>query len=266
MQTKTIDFRTDKELEACLRVKRPVAVLAYDYTAGDYVPVHEHAKAQLIYAVHGTMTVSTRNGQWVLFPTQAAWIPAYTKHSIRMRSALHMRTVYFDNTVQPPSSDCTILSVSPLLRELIVSMLKERPNYATHSRAFQIASLLISELQTAKSLPLHLPWPQEPRLRRLCSAMQARPSLRNDMEYWAARSNISSRTLARLFRAELGLSFHEWRSQLLLLEAQIRLTQGHSSSKVAYALGYDSHAAFSAMFRRATALSPSQYCQATERL
>ena len=44
---------------------------------------------------------------------------------------------------------------------------------------------------------------------------------------------MSSRSLARLFRAELKMSFQEWRSQLLLLEAQIRLAQGQSSSRVA---------------------------------
>ena len=61
---------------------------------------------------------------------------------------------------------------------------------------------------------------------------------------------MSSRSLARLFRAELKMSFQEWRSQLLLLEAQIRLAQG---------LGYDSHAAFCAMFRKTIGVSPSEH-------
>jgi quercetin dioxygenase-like cupin family protein len=52
-------------------VQRPVAVLAYDYAAGDHVPAHDHPKAQLIYAVEGMMTVATHEGQWVLLPTRA---------------------------------------------------------------------------------------------------------------------------------------------------------------------------------------------------
>jgi AraC-like DNA-binding protein len=68
---------------------------------------------------------------------------------------------------------------------------------------------------------------------------------------------MSGRTLARLFRRELNMSFQEWRSQLLLLEAQILLAQGRSSSSVAKSLGYDSHAAFCAMFRKALGISPS---------
>jgi len=63
MQTRTIDKRTDRILQECLRVDRPVAALAYDYAANDHVPVHEHPKAQLIYAIEGTMTVTTREDQ-----------------------------------------------------------------------------------------------------------------------------------------------------------------------------------------------------------
>jgi AraC-like DNA-binding protein/mannose-6-phosphate isomerase-like protein (cupin superfamily) len=258
MQTETIDIRTDKELSACLRAERSVAVMAYDYPAGDRVPVHEHAKAQLIYAIEGTMTVSTREGRWVLLPTRAIWIPARMRHAIRMRGQVRMRTVFFDETVPPPAPTCAVVGVSPLLRELIVSMLLEPRAYAPNGRGAHISALICSELHLWQTLPLHLPWPKEPRLRRVCNALQKNPRLNGDMEYWATREGISSRTLARAFRANLGMSFHEWRSQLLLLEAHIRLGEGQSSSRVARALGYASPAAFSAMFRKATRVSPTE--------
>jgi AraC-like DNA-binding protein len=85
------------------------------------------------------------------------------------------------------------------------------------------------------------------------------------MDFWAAEMGISSRTLARLFRSELKMSFQEWRLQLLLLEAQIRLAQGQTSSRIAKALGYDSHAAFSAMFRKSLGLPPSHYLREIRR-
>ena len=258
MQTQTIDKRTDRELAACMRANRPVVVMAYDYPAGDRVPVHEHSKAQLIYAIEGTMTVSTREGKWVLLPTSAIWIPAHMRHAIRMRGRVRMRTVFFDETVTPPAPTCAVVRVSPLLRELIVSMLGEPRAYATDGRGAQISALICSELQLWQTLPLHLPWPKEPRLRRICNALQKNPGLNGDMEYWATREAMSSRTLARVFRAQLGMSFHEWRSQLLLLEAHIRLGEGQSSSRVARALGYASPAAFSAMFRKATGVSPTE--------
>lgn len=258
MQTEAIDIRTDKELAACLATNRPVAVMAYDYAPGDRVPVHEHSKAQLIYAIEGTMTVSTRAGRWVLLPARAIWIPTGMRYAIQMRGRVRMRTVFFDGTVPPAAQTCAVVSVSPLLRELIVSMLKEPKAYPSRSRGSQIAALICGELQLWNTLPLHLPSPGEPRLRRICNAMQKKPGLNGDMEYWATREGMSSRTLARLFRSELRMSFHEWRSQLLLLEAYVRLTEGQPSSRVSKALGYANPAAFSAMFRKVTGASPTE--------
>jgi AraC-like DNA-binding protein len=170
-----------------------------------------------------------------------------------------MRTVFFDNTVTPPAQTCAVVSVSPLLRELIVSMLSEARAYGPDSRGTQIAALICSELHLWETLPLSLRWPKEPRLRSICNALQKNPSIHGDMEYWAAREGMSSRTLVRLFRSELQMSFQEWRAQLLLLEAYARLAEGQPSARVSKALGYGNPATFSAMFRSMTGLSPTEY-------
>lgn len=264
MQTRSIDKRTDRLLRECLKVDRPVAAMAYDYAAKDRVPLHEHAKAQLLYAVAGTMTVSTRQGQWVLLPTRAVWVPAGVKHSIRMSGGLRMRSLFFDETTQGPGDECAVVEVSDLLRELILSMLKEPRRYSMEGRAGHLVALIREELRFTQTLPLHLPWPAEARLKKVCEAMQRRPSLRMSLEHWAAESAMSSRTLARLFQRELGMSFLSWRTQLLLLEAQGRLAQGQSSSRIAHGLGYDSHAAFCAMFRKSLGVSPTQHLAALQ--
>lgn len=221
--------------------------------------MHDHAKAQLIYAVEGTMVVTTAEGRWVLLPTRAVWVPARMRHSIRMRSALRMRTAYFAHSVAAPSERCAVIAVSPLLRELILSMQMEPKRYSAQSRAEHLAALICDELRVTSTLPLHLPMPKDSRLRKICEAMQRRPSVAEGIELWAARAEMSSRTLARLFRSELKMSFQDWRQQLLLLEAQVRLAEGQASSRIAKSLGYDSHAAFCAMFRRALGVSPSRW-------
>lgn len=199
--------------------------------------MHDHAKAQLIYAVEGTMVVTTAEGRWVLLPTRAVWVPAKMRHSIRMRSALRMRTAYFAHSVAAPSERCAVVAVSPLLRELILSMQTEPKRYLAQSRAEHLAALICDELRVTPTLPLHLPMPKDSRLRKICEAMQRRPSVAEGIELWATRAEMSSRTLARLFRSELKMSFQEWRQQLLLLEAQVRLAEGQASSRIARAWG-----------------------------
>lgn len=205
------------------------------------------------------MTVVTPQGRWVLLPERAVWVPANMKHAIRMNGAIRMRTLYFDSSVESPNRGCAVVVVSTLLRELILSMLEEPRAYPEGGRASHLAALICDELRFTKTLPLHLPWPKEPRLREVCARMHRRPSQRNNIDYWAQEISVSSRTLSRLFRRELGVSFLEWRTQLLLLEAQVRLAQGETSSRIARGLGYDSHAAFCSMFRRALGTSPLQY-------
>lgn len=259
MATRVIDKRTQRKLDECLAVERSVSVLAFDYAANEHIPAHEHPKAQLIYAIEGTMTVITREGRWVLLPTRAVWVPAKTRHSILVRSALRMRTLFFDETVTAPMSGCAVVEVSVLLRELILSMLKEPRAYPSTGRGSHLAALIQDELSFVHTLPLHLPWPKEPRLRKVCEAMQRKPSQRENIGYWAEEASMSSRTLSRLFLKELKMTFKEWRTQLLLLEAQSKLAQGHKSFRIARALGYDSHAAFCAMFRKALGVPPLQY-------
>lgn len=73
----------------------------------------------------------------------------------------------------------------------------------------------------------------------------------------AARA--SSRTLARLFLSELGVTFVHWRHQVRLAAALPRLAAGEAVARIAVDLGYQTPSAFSAMFRRLTGSTPSRY-------
>ena len=69
----------------------------------------------------------------------------------------------------------------------------------------------------------------------------------------------SKRTLERIFRAETGVTFGQWRKQLRLLEALRQLAAGEPVTNVALRVGYESPSAFIAMFRNALGTTPSRY-------
>src|SRR6185436_2302583 len=65
--------------------------------------------------------------------------------------------------------------------------------------------------------------------------------------------------LARLFRAQCGLSIHQYRHRLRLREALRRLSEGEANlSALALELGFSSHSHLSDAFRQAFGLSPAQ--------
>lgn len=101
--------------------------------------------------------------------------------------------------------------------------------------------------------------PSEKRLRALCEAVLAHPAQAESLDHWAASVGASTRTIARLFRQELGVSFTQWQQQALLARAIPLLNQGRPMSHAAQELGYQSQSAFSAMFRRAFGKSPRAF-------
>jgi AraC-like DNA-binding protein len=102
-----------------------------------------------------------------------------------------------------------------------------------------------------------IPMPGPGLLRRLCAAFLDDPSSADSIDLWARRFGTTRRTLARAFRRELGTTFARWRCAARVALAIERLNAGATVTNVAFDLGYASHSAFTAMFRRATGRRPS---------
>jgi ribosomal protein L35AE/L33A len=54
---------------------RPLAAVAVAYRDGQRIPRHRHREAHLIAAISGVMTVTTREGRFVVPPQRAVWVP-----------------------------------------------------------------------------------------------------------------------------------------------------------------------------------------------
>jgi AraC-like DNA-binding protein/mannose-6-phosphate isomerase-like protein (cupin superfamily) len=241
-------------------VPRAVVAMPKDFASGFEILPHHHERAQLIYATAGTMRISTRDGVWMVPPQRALWMPAGVSHSIVMLSDTTMRTLYVrDDAAGAMPAECRVLSISPLLRELIVRATELPMQYDESGPAGHVVALILSELQGLQSLALQLPMPRDAKLRGLCQTLLDQPGDQRPLEAWARTINTSARTLARRFQSETGLSFGAWRQQARVLEAMGRLGSGEPVTQVALDLGYESVSAFSAMFHRATGASPSRF-------
>ena len=161
-----------------------VSAIAADFPAGHRIPRHRHERAQLVYAVEGVMTVKTSDGMWVVPPLRALWVPAGAAHSIRMTGNVAMRTIYFAGDAvagaEVPSRP-TVLSVSPLLREIIVRLVEveRRGDGAGALQASSIERLtavLLDEIRGTSAAALELPVPSDARLRRITEALLADPA------------------------------------------------------------------------------------------
>ena len=239
---------------------RPVVALAVDYDGPHHMAPHHHLRAQLVYASEGVMTVSTAEGTWVVPPQQAVWVPPGVLHEVSSGGPMAWRTLYLhpSATAGLPES-CCVVTVPPLLRELIQQATKLPHGYGPDGPEARLMAVIPDQLRRLRPEPLHLPMPLDRRLKAITEALMAEPSNRLALGDWARRAGASERTLARLFRSETGMTFGAWRQRLRLLEAIARLAEGAAVTTVAYDLGYDSPSAFVAMFRRELGQPPGRY-------
>ncbi|MEO6026056.1 MAG: helix-turn-helix transcriptional regulator [Candidatus Binatia bacterium] len=241
-------------------MRRPVVGYAADFTSGHLIRRHRHSAGQLIFASSGVMTVTTVAGRWVVPPERAVWVPPNVTHAIRMTGAVHMRTLYLDGRAVPALPDtCSVVQVTGLLRELILRVVGFTQPYPRDGHAARIVAVLFDEMAAARTAPLHLPLPRDPRLLAITERLSADPADKRELSAWARSAGASSRTLARLFRRETGLGFAQWRQQARLLRALERLAAGDPVTAIALDLGYDSPSAFITMFRSRLGATPGRY-------
>ena len=237
----------------------PVTAKARDYKGGE-TPMHRHPRAQLVYAGSGVMRVETDAGCWVVPPIRGVWIPADTDHRVIMLGPVEIRTLYIRPDAAPGMPEhCCLIEVSPLLRALILALLDEPLAYDRDGRAGQIAALALGELRFLKIPALYLPMPGEARLHELCRRQLEHADAHETLETLAERHATSSRTLARQFQRETGMSFRQWRQQARLVEALGHLANGMPVALIAARLGYRSASAFTAMFKRSLGVEPRRY-------
>ena len=158
----------------------------------------------------------------------------------------------------PDRRVATVIAVSPLLRELILTVCGEPVVWDARGPVRLVAALALHEIRRAG--PGRCPcrpaviraWHVSPR------SFSPIASDQRDLAEFAALAGASVRTLARLFRAETGMSFQQWRRQLRMTEALSRIAQGVPLARVAASVGYASLPAFSAAFRETFGTTPSE--------
>jgi AraC-like DNA-binding protein len=224
---------------------------------------HSHEVHQIEYALHGLVEVETDVAHYLLPPQQAAWIPAGLPHQAVMNADVKTVAVMFDRDLISDRSDrARIIAVSPLIREMMIYALRwpiDRPHGdAVSDGFFRTLAHLVSEALDHEA-PLSLPSSGHP----IVAAAMAYTKEHLDSataEQVSRAVSVSERTLRRLFRESIGLS---WRTYLLnarMLRAMALLTEpGQSVQATATTVGFESLSAFTRCFTQFSGESPSGY-------
>jgi AraC-like DNA-binding protein/quercetin dioxygenase-like cupin family protein len=222
-------------------------------------PWHVHRRVQLLHVSDGVLTVQTREALWVVPRHRAVWVLPGVRHRTWSARPYTLCTLYADpSLVALPGGSC-VVEVDALLRELLVAAARVGSSYQPGSPEERLIQVTLDRLPTAAVESLRLPQPSDARLRRITEALRADVSDSRSLAAWGRRAGLSERSAQRLFLADVGMSFIQWRQQLRLVVALERLARGERVTDVALDVGYQDTSAFIAMFRSALGSTPGRY-------
>ncbi|MGV9801197.1 AraC family transcriptional regulator [Mycobacterium sp. NPDC003449] len=229
--------------------------------SGEAIDLHHHDDHQIVYAGSGVLTVMTNHGSWVAPATRAIWIPAGVPHEHRAHGETQMHLIGLPAADNPLGlTSPTVLKVGPLLRELIAAYTRDDSDSPERTR---LRAVLLDQLRASPQQPLHLPAPANPQLCRVCDILRADPSDSRTLAELGRVVGASERTLSRLFRSDLGMTFPQWRTQLRLHRALVLLADGTSVTTVAYQCGWSTPSAFIHVFRSTFGYTPKAFAGVT---
>jgi len=235
--------------------------LCTTYSSGYVMHPHKHASHQLLFASSGAMTVTGDRTSWMIPPGRAVLIPGGVPHAIRMWGEVAMRSLYFPVDAPAPVFDatpCRVISISPLLRELILRVAEMAALDSRVAVEARLMSVLMDEIGTAQIEPLLLPLPSDARARAVAECVLKNPADDATAEALARRCGLSTRTLERLFRAETGMRFGLWRQKARLLESVRVLAEGRPVTDAALESGYSSVSAYISAFKQTFGCTPGK--------
>jgi len=243
-----------------------ISTLAYEYPPGFNVPQHSHASDQFIYAIRGVMEVASGQSCWLIPPHFAIWIPARTPHNIRMPGAVSMRTLYLrPGLAARLPGTCTVLQVTPLLRELVVEAVRIGELRGRNPLHCALRDLIISNLHSASPIPSFVTIPNDRRAFLVAQSVMANLRACGPFKVLCEQAGASPRTVERIFRREVGLSFESWRRQFRLMKAIELLATGCPVKEVAFELGYRQPSAFVEVFRRTLGATPKAWASSLQK-
>ena len=220
----------------------------------------------LLCASTGALRLEAQGQAWLLPPARAALIQAGRTIQVSIPQPVTTASVLFDVGFTPdPPAPLAVFDLNPLARALVSECSawpqSDAPLTAYPEALFAALAAVTWRLAEQPS-PVVVPAGRSPELRRALQLTQERLGGQLRFEDLAAEIGLASRSLARRFEEETGMTWRAVLRRMRIVRAIEELAAGDTPvTKIAFTVGYTSLSAFNAAFRQLTGRSPTEYRQ-----
>lgn len=270
-------FKSDKLLLISAMIQNPINCtriisllnqepLVYHAKLGAfYSEMHQHEKAQLIYAENGLLHLHIGAKKLFLPSWYCVWIPANTPHQIWSNSTgLYIRSILLNELPdqQQLLGKANVFPASNLLKEMIIYSEKwngkEGQEWFTKEFFYVLQRLLPAEM--GQSAYVCLPTTTHEKLAQIIEHLQGHLQEKHNLTRVAKAFGFSNRTLTRLFSSHLGITFSAYMKMAKMIKALELLENGCTNvSQIAFQVGYDSLSTFSNNFLQTCGRRPIDF-------
>lgn len=228
---------------------------------------HSHRRHQLLYAARGALHLEVERAQWLLPPQRAAWLRGGTRHRVHTTQPVTLCTVYLEPSLlpTPPEDECRVFVLPTLGREMLLYSTRWGPareaKDAVAGSFFQALAHLLSEW-ASQPRTWWLPRARSPELQKAMAYTMARLEGPVSLPAAARAAGLSERTLARRFEEEAATTWRRFLHDARMLRAmELLAEEGARVTQTAYAVGFESLAAFTHAFHAFCGERPRDFRQ-----
>lgn len=196
-------------------------------------PWHTHPEPQLIYVAVGGGRVLVPDEVHELAVGDAIWLPAHCQHALELTPGGVVLGPLLSATSGPPGDSPRLVHAHPGLPPLMITLLGVAPDSDEEVAHFRRAI----ENLLADSLPGWFDLPR-PTHREAARIAECCVDSSETLEQLARRHFVSARQLRRVFLAETGMSFAQWRTRARLNIAIDLLGRGVTARVAAEAASF----------------------------
>lgn len=231
------------------------------------IPLHRHTKGQLSYVEGGIAYITVDYRRYVIPARHFFWVPQGMEHILRIGySATVLRSLYFyahDDDSNPFYQKLGIYPASELLIQMInYTEQWDGRHVSSKDENFEFLIALKKMLPrlNTQALPIILPTTDNEQMQKIIRYLERNLGERLTMNSVSRHFNLSERSLSRLFRTTLQISFLRFLKTLRMIKAiELILKTQQPISDIAYTVGYVTLSSFSDAFQEFTHARPTDF-------